>query len=84
MKWWEQYHGHSWHSEDDKIFLSYFTEQEFVNLIPVGLLINKQTKTTVKEALEIVKRWIDNGEWIYYDEVKIKKEIKYENTRRQT
>ena len=68
MSWYRQYLCAGGLSEDQKIFLSYYTEQEFTSLIPTELWINKPTKTTVKEACGIVQNWINTGVW-EYDEI---------------
>lgn len=52
-------------TENQKIFLNYFTEREFESLIPLGLILNKPTKTTIREACEIVQHWVDTGVWKY-------------------
>lgn len=65
-KWWRQYASTARISEEDEIFLSYFKVNEFDKILPPDFILNKHTKTTVTEYLEIVKRWIDTGILSYY------------------
>lgn len=75
--WYKHYLSGGHLTKDQRIFLSFYTEAEFTALVPMGLWLNKRTKTTVAESYEIVLNWINTGEWEYKDKVVSEKIIKY-------
>jgi len=52
-------------TQEEKIFLSYYTEESFIKLFPEQFLLSMKPKTTFWETIQIVRNWINTGEWKY-------------------
>lgn len=63
IPWYIKYSMTSPLSREQQLFLDLYTEEEFVALIPIELLINKPTKTFLHECVALVENYINTGEW---------------------
>lgn len=76
-EWHKHYLSGEYLTQEQRAFLGYFTEKEFTALVPMGVWLNKRTKTNVAEAYEIVMDWINTGVWQYTDRVVSEKKVIY-------
>lgn len=65
-EWYEKYlSNHSLHKED-RIFLSYYTEEEYLAFFPEYWYVGAVYKTTVLDSLLTLKHWQKTGLWEYF------------------
>lgn len=65
-KWWEKYLSGRRLNEEDKIFLSYYTEEEYLALFPEYWYVGARYKITVLDSLLTLKHWQKTGLWEYF------------------
>lgn len=65
-QWWEKYLSAYRLNEEDKIFLSYYTEEEYLALFPEYWYVGARYKTTVLDSLLTLRHWQKTGLWEYF------------------
>ena len=65
-QWWEKYLSAYRLNEEDKQFLSYYTEEEYLALFPEYWYVGARYKTTVLDSLLTLRHWQKTGLWEYY------------------
>lgn len=64
--WWEKYNSARLLEEEDKQFLSYYTEEEYLALFPEYWYVGARYKTTVLDSLLTLKHWQKTGLWEHF------------------
>lgn len=61
--WWDQYRSSYYLiSDEDKILLSYYTEEEFTNVC-MWYLVSCRRRQDLCDTVSAFKRYINTGEW---------------------
>lgn len=66
VQWWEKYLSAYRLNEEDKIFLSYYTEEEYLALFPEYWYVGARYKTTVLDSLLTLRHRQETGLWEYF------------------
>lgn len=64
-QWFEIYSSHNLLSKEQKLFLSYHTEQSFNAILGWDYILNMRYRTWLNEFVEAVEHFINTGEKIY-------------------
>lgn len=64
--WFEQYRSAVSLTEDQKIFLSYYTEEGMLSVLGYDWLLNRRYKSYVIEAVKAIEHFINTGEKVHF------------------
>lgn len=65
-QWFEQYRSAVWLTEDQKIFLSYYTEEGMLSVLGYDWLINSRYKLYVPDVVKAIGHFINTGEKVHF------------------
>lgn len=64
--WFEKYHSAVGLTKDQKIFLSYYTEEGMLSVLGYDWLLNRRYKSYVIEAVKAIEHFINTGEKVNF------------------
>ncbi len=64
--WFDTYDSSKWLTKDQRIFLSYYTEQGMLAVLGYDWLLNTRYKTYVDETVKAVEHFINTGQKVHF------------------